>query len=120
MHATNPGQRPPHMQHQQQQQPQAQQPQQQQAAHQQQAPPPLAAAGAAPQAQPAAPAPDEVTSLRATLKGKKEWLRSIETISAANPTDSFATRILTDLNAEISDISAKLDALRPPEARMSQ
>ena len=140
MHATNPGQRVPQAQQQQekQQQQAQQQPrlQQQQQAQQQQQPAPAqqqqqaaplqqghapgGAGAAAHPAPPPGPPPDEATALRAALKVKKEWLKAIEAISAAHPMDEFTAQALGQVNTQIQEISVKLDALRPPEARLSQ
>ncbi len=100
----------------------AQQPSQQQA--------PMAPAGVwwagAPFPPPPAPAPnaqtsdEEMATLRATIKIRKDFIKVLQGMITANPADEFSIKVLEATEGEVVNLTTRLDALRPPEARMTQ
>jgi hypothetical protein len=81
-------------------------------------PPPVPDLAAA--ASGAAPSPaEEIASLQPLIKSRREFLKQILVITTANPQDAFYARMHSDTTAEISQMAARLEALRPPEARLA-
>ncbi len=58
--------------------------------------------------------------IRATLKLRKDFAKTLHGMMAANPTDAFSGTVLATIDQDISALNTRLDALRPPEAKLNQ
>ena len=73
--------------------------------------------------EPAAPAmapAEEMAHIRTTLKSRKDFAKTLHGMIAANPSDGFSSMVLATIDQDITVLNSRLDALRPPEARLNQ
>jgi hypothetical protein len=62
----------------------------------------------------------EMASLRATIKVRKDFIKVLQGITTTNPGDAFSLKVLEATEGEVASLTARLDSLRPPEARLTQ
>jgi hypothetical protein len=74
-------------------------------------------------AEPTAPAmapAEEMAHIRTTLKSRRDFAKTLHGMIAANPSDGFSSMVLATIDQDITVLNSRLDALRPPEARLNQ
>jgi hypothetical protein len=119
----NPGQRPaatlghwfPQQAAPQQQQPQ--QPPGQQANHQQG--PQASSVQAQGVAGPSDPVDDEVATLKTSIKGRRDFIKTLKGLTTGDSPDPFYLRTLAEAEALVAQMSARIEELRPPETRLA-
>jgi hypothetical protein len=62
---------------------------------------------------------DEIAALQPVIKQRRDFAKQLLVLTTASPADPFYARLYSEAMADINVMAARLEALRPPEARLA-
>jgi hypothetical protein len=65
------------------------------------------------------PVDDEVATLKTSIKGRRDFIKTLKGLTTGGSPDPFYLRTLAEAEALVAQMSARIEELRPPETRLA-